>query len=165
MDQITLYWAAPCFTQAERIWNRLCVESLRKKGYNVILPQDEANKFFVDDVLDFDALAENCYSQAIASDVVVAVLDGPDPDSGMSMEVGFKIRDIELKMSNPRVLVKGAAIGVRTDFRVSEDGQLNAMFRLLDDVILFPSFNESYEELCDKIDESIKRLLKNERRA
>ena len=44
---ITLYWAAPVFTQAERIWNRLCAEYLRKKNYVVILPQDEVVKFMV----------------------------------------------------------------------------------------------------------------------
>lgn len=153
MEKVTLYWAASCFTQAERIWNRLCVEELRAKGYIVTLPQDEANKFIVNGILDFDALAEHCYSQAVGHMVVVGVLDGPDPDSGTSMETGFKIRDIKTGG-------KGIAIGVRTDFRVSEDGQLNAMFRLLNDVVFFPSFNESYQELCDKIDEKIKELLK-----
>ena len=149
MKKIIIYWAAPCFTQAERMWNRLCAENLRKRGYGVILPQDEAKKFIVpDEEPDFKGLAENCYSQAISSDVMVAVLDGPDPDSGMSMESGFKIRD------------GGLVIGVRTDFRVSEDGQLNAMFRLFNTIIFFSSFNESYEELCDKIDEKIKELLK-----
>ena len=150
MEPIVIYWAAPCFTQAERIWNRLCAEELRKKGYKVILPQDEAKKFITADKADFKGLAENCYNQAIESDVMMAVVDGPDPDSGMSMESGFKIRD------------DGYVIGVRTDFRVSEDGQLNAMFRLFNTIIYFPSFNENYQELCNKIDEEIKRVLKTQ---
>ncbi|PIQ92288.1 MAG: hypothetical protein COV69_03015 [Parcubacteria group bacterium CG11_big_fil_rev_8_21_14_0_20_39_14] len=154
MDKTVIYWAAPCFTQAERIWNRLCAEYLRKKGHEVILPQDEANKFLGGDKQDFKGLAESCYSQAIGCDAMVDILDGPDPDSGMSMEAGFKIRDIKTGG-------RGVTVGVRTDFRVSEDGQLNAMFRLLDDIVFFPSFNESCQELCDQIDEKIQTLLKS----
>jgi len=148
MNKITIYWAASCFTQAERIWNRLCARYLRKKGHLVILPQDEA-KLFPDDP---EKMAINCYTQSISSDIVVAILDGPDPDSGMSMEVGFKIRDREFRN-------RGRVLGVRTDFRVSEDEHLNLMFRLVDQRIYFPSFNESYEKLCDKIDEAIKGIL------
>lgn len=143
-----IYWAAPCFTQAERMWNRLCAEELRDMGYVVILPQDEATKCMVDGQLDFDMLAHQCEKQAISSDIVVAVLDGPDPDSGMSLEVGLKIGS-----------KGGPVLGVRTDFRVSEDEQLNAMFRLLNKVIYFPSFNESYQELCEEIGRGIKEVL------
>jgi len=125
-----------------------------KRGHEVILPQDEANKFLGGDKQDFKGLAESCYSQAIGCDAMVDILDGPDPDSGMSMEAGFKIRDIKTGG-------RGVTVGVRTDFRVSEDGQLNAMFRLLDDIVFFPSFNESCQELCDQIDEKIQTLLKS----
>lgn len=146
MDRMVIYWAAPCFTQAERIWNRLCAEELRGKGYVVILPQDEASRFITDENADFRALAKNCYSQVLESNVLVAILDGPDPDSGVSMESGFKIKD------------GGLVIGVRTDFRVSEDGQLNAMFRLFNKIIFFTSLNESYQELCQRLDQEIKQL-------
>jgi len=148
MDKVVVYWAAPCFTQAERMWNRLCAENLRTKGYDVILPQDEdKNSVLPSGKLDFQALAENCRSQAVGSDLVVAILDGPDPDSGMSMEAGFKIQ------------AGGLVIGVRTDFRRAEDGHLNAMFQLFKAIIYFLSFNESYQELCGKIDEKIQELL------
>ena len=140
---ITLYWAGPLFTQAERIWNRLCAEYLRKKGYDVILPQDEGKKFKG----DCKGIAKHCFEQTVSSDVFVAVLDGADTDSGTSLEAGIRIR---------RGLL---SIGVRTDFRASEDGQLNAMFRLFDTIIYFPSFDESYEKLCDQIDQTIRKYL------
>ena len=79
---------------------------------------------------------------------MVAILDGPDPDSGMSMECGLRLGAKELSL----------IIGVRTDFRVSEDGHLNAMFHLLgDNIIYYPSFDESYELLCERIDTEISR--------
>ena len=141
--KITLYWAGPVFTQAERSWNRLCAEYLRKKGYDVILPQDEAKKFPGDPA----GIAKHCFQQTTVSKVFVAVLDGADTDSGTSLEAGIRIRSGLL------------SIGVRTDFRASEDGQLNAMFRLFDTIIYFPSFDESYEKLCDQIDQTIRKYL------
>ncbi|MDP2855848.1 MAG: nucleoside 2-deoxyribosyltransferase domain-containing protein [bacterium] len=139
-----IYWAGPLFTQAERIWNRLCAECLRNKGYHVILPQDEAKKFIQDGQIDFDGIAKDCRQQAIECNVMVAILDGADSDSGTSLEVGLRIQS------------KGIVIGVRTDFRCSEDGQLNAMFRLINKLIYFPSFDESYEKLCGQIDKIIR---------
>ncbi|HRY77069.1 MAG TPA: nucleoside 2-deoxyribosyltransferase domain-containing protein [Candidatus Paceibacterota bacterium] len=143
---ITIYWAGPLFTQAERIWNRICAECLRSRGYRVILPQDR-NLPLVNGKPDFDAIAKDCQEQAIEADVMVAVLDGPDSDSGTSLEVGLKIQD------------KGIVIGVRTDFRSSEDGQLNAMFRLVRKLIYFPSFSEAYEQFCAQIDEAIRDCI------
>ena len=137
---ITIYWAGPFFTQAERIWNRLCAECLRNRGYNVILPQDEAKQFKG----DCKGIAKHCHEQAIESDVMVANLDGADSDSGTSLEVGLRIQN------------KGIVIGVRTDFRSSEDGHVNAMFRLINKLIYFPSFDESYEKLCAEIDKTIR---------
>jgi len=141
--KITLYWAGPVFTQAERSWNRLCAEYLRKKGYDVILPQDEAKKFPGDPA----GIAKHCFQQTTVSKVFVAVLDGADTDSGTSLEAGIRIKSGLL------------SIGVRTDFRASEDGQLNAMFRLFDTIIYFPSFDESYEKLCGQIDQTIRKYL------
>jgi len=146
--KITVYWAAPCFTQAERSWNRDCAEYLNEKNYQVILPQDEASQFLDEGKSDFNGLAHHCMKQAIESDVMVAILDGSDSDSGMSMECGLRIG-----------AGKSPTIGVRTDFRASEDGHLNAMFRLLDEIIYHPAFSETYEEVCRLIDEAIQRRL------
>ncbi len=142
-----IYWAAPLFTQAERIWNRLCAETLRNMGYVVVLPQDRAEEHIrPDGSMDFVNLAGDCYCCALESDAVVAVLDGPDSDSGTSMEAAFKLQH------------GGLAVGVRTDFRKAEDGQLNAMFRLLTDIVYLASFDESHEKLCLMIDSALSKL-------
>ncbi len=137
---IKVYWAAPCFSQGERLWNRLCASCLEGMGYIIMLPQDEAPKpANGDGGIDFTWLAENCRKGVEDADIVVAVLDGPDPDSGTSVECGIAIT------------IGKKIIGVRTDFRTSEDGHLNAMFRLIKNRIYFPSFNESHELLCQEI--------------
>jgi hypothetical protein len=57
---------------------------------------------------------------------MIVVLDGADSDRGSSMEAGLRI-------GYKRALNDlGAIIGVRTNCRASEDGQLNAKFRLID---------------------------------
>jgi hypothetical protein len=83
---------------------------------------------------------------------MIVVLDGADTDSGASLEAGIKI--------GHRRATKTAAtiVGVRTDFRVSEDAHLNAMFRLLDEIVYFPSFNEDPEALCGALHNTILKL-------
>ncbi len=148
---ITVYWAGPLFTQAERVWNRRCVKELERKGYDVVLPQDEARRFITPTGIDAAGIAESCYQQVIACDVVVAVLDGCDSDSGTSLEVGLRIGHMRALRLPSKV------IGMRTDFRAAEDGQLNAMFRLVDGLVSFPSFEEDEAALCVEIDTAIQR--------
>jgi len=149
MDKVVIYWAAPLFSQAERVWNRLCADFLETKGYEVILPQERANAYIKEGIIDFKGLVNNCYLLALRCDIMIAVLDGPDTDSGTSLECGLRIG-----------AKAGKIIGVRTDFRKAEDGQLNAMFRLLDHIIYQSSIDESVAILCDKIDNKIMELLK-----
>lgn len=94
-----LYFAGPLFTAAERDWNTEVVGALRGRGHEVFLPQEnepgkDAAGIFAADVGGLD------WAHA-----VVAVMDGPDPDSGTSWEVGYAFGKM------PIVLV-------RTDFRV-----------------------------------------------
>ncbi|MFL5716171.1 MAG: nucleoside 2-deoxyribosyltransferase [Chloroflexota bacterium] len=94
-----LYFAAPLFTTAERAWNAEVAAALRAGGHEVFLPQEkepgkDAEGIFVTDVAGIDA-----------ADALVAIMDGSDPDSGTSWEVGFAYGT-----RKPVVLV-------RTDFR------------------------------------------------
>ena len=94
-----LYFAGPLFTTPERTWNAEVTAALRAAGHEVFLPQEkEPGKdgpgVFAADVGGIDW-----------ADGLVAIMDGPDPDSGTSWEVGYAFG-----VRKPIVLV-------RTDFR------------------------------------------------
>jgi nucleoside 2-deoxyribosyltransferase len=119
-------------------------------GYDVVLPQDEASPLINKGVDAFRVVAEQCYRGAIECDIMVVVLDGADSDSGASLEAGARIGHYRAMNKAPRI------IGVRTDFRRSEDRHLNAMFNLLDDLIFLESWKtEDPEELCGEIHKRI----------
>ena len=93
-----MYLAGPLFTSAERSWNAEVAEALRAAAHEVFLPQEnepgkDAAEIFASDVGGIDW-----------ADCVVAIMDGPDPDSGTAWEVGYAFR------KKPTVLV-------RTDYR------------------------------------------------
>ena len=78
-----LYFAGPLFTTPERTWNADVAEALRAAGHEVFLPQEqEPGKdgpgIFATDVGGIDW-----------ADGLVAIMDGPDPDSGTAWEVGY----------------------------------------------------------------------------
>lgn len=94
-----LYFAGPLFTAAERDWNALLATALRAAGHEVFLPQENepgktAAEIFAVDVGGIDW-----------ADGMVAIMDGPDPDSGTCWEVGYAYGK-----GKPVILV-------RTDFR------------------------------------------------
>jgi len=138
---IRIYFAAPLFSMAERLWNKEVVTRLRQLGYEVFLPQEsEANKrkecnqaVFHSDI---DGLG--------TSDVVFAVMDGPDADSGTCWEHGFGFG------------IGKTVITLRTDFRLIEkDTHINLMMGESScDNIYYNG--ESYDELVKVIDYVIK---------
>jgi nucleoside 2-deoxyribosyltransferase len=78
-----LYFAGPLFSAAERSWNAELATALRDGGHTVFLPQEqEPSKdgagIFGTDVGGIDG-----------ADVLVAIMDGPDPDSGTAWECGY----------------------------------------------------------------------------
>lgn len=82
--RIKLYLAGPLFTTAERAFNSALEVQCREQGFEVWLPQDHepreqtAKAIFLEDVKGIDW-----------ADIVVANMDGPDPDSGTCWEVGY----------------------------------------------------------------------------
>jgi nucleoside 2-deoxyribosyltransferase len=78
-----LYFAGPLFSAAERAWNADLAKALRAGGHEVFLPQDQEPAqdeagIFATDIGGIDW-----------ADAVVAIMDGPDPDSGTAWEVGY----------------------------------------------------------------------------
>ena len=95
-----VYFAGPLFTTPERAWNAEVAAALRAAGHEVFLPQEkepglDAAGIFATDVAGIDS-----------ADGLVAIMDGADPDSGTSWEVGYAYGG-----GTPVVVV-------RTDFRV-----------------------------------------------
>jgi nucleoside 2-deoxyribosyltransferase len=106
-----LYFAGPLFTTPERTWNAEVTSALRAAGHEVFLPQEkepgkDGPAIFAADVAGIDW-----------ADGLVAIMDGPDPDSGTSWEVGYAFGT-----RKPVVLV-------RTDFRAlaGNAGDFNPM--------------------------------------
>ena len=99
-----IYLAGPLFTKAEQDFNKILCGALRNEGYEVFLPQDECKR--MEDSID---IFEKCLYGLDEADIVVAILDGADADSGTCWEVGYGY-------------AKGKYIvAVRTDFRQSGD--------------------------------------------
>lgn len=106
----TIYWAAPLFTQAEQTFNQTMAKQLEQAGYSVFLPQRECA------AVEGEQIYRTCLSGLHSSNIVVAILDGADADSGTCWECGYAVsQGIPI-------------IAVRTDFRESGDtGGFNAM--------------------------------------
>ena|SRR5690348_3800306 len=137
-----IYLAGPLFTTAEQEFNRQLRTALQEAGHEVWLPQEHeprertATAIFQEDLAGLDAC-----------EVVVANMDGPDPDSGTCWEVGYAYR------KKPVVLY-------RTDFRQAGDAS-NAPFNLMmsesaDAVIIAPLARPN--ELAAKIADALRRL-------
>lgn len=115
----TLYYAGPLFTDAERAWNAANAVTLRARlaGWRVLMPQEFCAALDNDPSGKprYDLIAKACLDHLAQADVVLAVLDGPDPDSGTCFEAGWAVaRNIPV-------------IGLRTDWRPAEDGAANCM--------------------------------------
>ena len=99
-----IYLAGPLFSLAEQGFNAELARFLESQGFEVWLPQEHepreqaARAIFAMDVAAIDW-----------ADMVVACMDGPDPDSGTAWECGY-------------AYAKGKPIVCyRTDFRISVD--------------------------------------------
>jgi len=141
---MTIYLAAPLFTIAERLFNRQFATALRKRlpECEVILPQDsrvgESASF--NDRRHATALYECCREAIDRSDLVLAMLDGSDGDSGVCFEVGYAVG------------IGKRVVGVRTDFRQLQVKGLNVMLAEgCDEVVCHFSFNEKVADLVEAL--------------
>jgi nucleoside 2-deoxyribosyltransferase len=103
-----LYLAGPLFTAAERAFNEQLAQLLERQGFEVWLPQRHEPR---------DVSAKGIFEMDVAgldgADVVVACMDGADPDSGTAWECGY-------------AFAKGVPIVCyRTDFRDAGDAGLS----------------------------------------
>jgi len=115
---IAVYLAGPLFGVAEREFNVRLAAAIQRTspGLRVVLPQERA-EVLMKQPNKFQRMFEDCLNSIEKSNVVVAILDGPDADSGTSLEVAL-------------AFARGAPIvGVRTDIRASEEDGLTLMLK------------------------------------
>jgi len=84
MNAMRIYLAGPLFTAAERAFNTRLRDLLAAVGHEVWLPQDHEPR---------DKSAAAIFEMDVEgmkwSDVIVANMDGADPDSGTCWECGY----------------------------------------------------------------------------
>jgi len=97
-----IYLAGPLFTEAEIAFNHSLSEKLRAAGYSIYLPQQECSG-----ITDPRELFNICIRGLDKANLVLAILDGTDADSGTCFEVGYAYSK------------KIPIVGLRTDFRGS----------------------------------------------
>jgi len=144
-----IYLAGPLFTMAERQFNTALADQLRSLGYTIFLPQEEEPREFT-----AAAIFENDIQGIDQSRIVVAIMDGSDPDSGACFECGY-------------AYAKGKPIiAVRTDFRGIGDGDLAPYNLMLTESatkrVSLSSLQCNLDTLVKEIDLHLRDIVKNE---
>jgi nucleoside 2-deoxyribosyltransferase len=113
---LKIYLAGPLFTSGERRWNDWLASALTRDGFLVILPQAEAARHISSAGVDYAGIFTTCLEGVRSANIVLAMFDGVDVDSGTAFECGYAYS-------------KGIPIvGVRTDLRSGgEECGVNAM--------------------------------------
>jgi nucleoside 2-deoxyribosyltransferase len=144
-----IYIAGPLFTLAERKFNEELGREIQRlvNDINIILPQIETGKMagapdFVERAFQF------CLKSIDGCDAVVAILDGADADSGTCVELGYAYAK------------RKTIIGLRTDFRLSEDRGLNLMVANICTMLIMKSsltakLNEIAQEIVNILHEVV----------
>lgn len=141
----SIYLAGPLFTLAEKEFNVRFAKEIenRMQGFHVILPQERALNFLhLEDGLKL--IFEDCLKMVTKSDIVLAILDGPDADSGTSVELGYAYA------------MKTPIVGVRTDFRISEEQGLNLMLSNICSTLVL----DVSSDMSDLVDAVVKAISK-----
>jgi nucleoside 2-deoxyribosyltransferase len=142
---VKIYLAGPLFTTSEQEFNRQLSSALQTAGHEIWLPQEHeprertAQAIFDEDIGGMDW-----------AEIIVANMDGPDPDSGTCWECGYAYG-------------KKPILLYRTDFRQAGDAP-NSPFNLMvsesaDAVIVAAC--ASPQQIAEKVCEALRRLSKS----
>jgi hypothetical protein len=132
-----IYFGAPLFSQAEKIFNLLLTEKLEECGFKVFLPQRdgvESSKPHYNE-MNSDELNRVIFTvdrdKVLEADIFLFVLDGRIPDEGACVELGIAYGQKDL-LQREKLL-----IGLQTDIRAALlGGKLNAMIHgSLDNIV------------------------------
>lgn len=141
-----IYIAGPLFTLAEQLFNESFTGRLRNSlpEAEIILPQERA-KVLLGKPNALRLIFDDCIEMVRKCDVVVAVLDGPDADSGTCVELGYAFAE------------KKPIVGIRTDFRASEDRGLNLMVSHVCTTLIYEESGE-IEPVVTKVCSALRSL-------
>ena len=115
-----VFIAGPLFSRAEREFNLKVDAYLRKHGFETFLPQREVGKLWKPTRRKGRKASRMIYEMDLRgiekADAVVAILDGPDVDSGTAFEIGY-------------ACARGKpVIGIKTDVRMfARNEEVNLM--------------------------------------
>ena len=137
-----IYLAGPLFTTAEREFNTRLAGLLRARDHEIWLPQEIEQR---------EKTADAIFRQDVAgidwADVVVANMDGADPDSGTCWECGYAFQ-------------RKPVVVFRTDFRRAEEpgkGSYNLMLTSSSTMQIELPYS-STETVAARIAEALKEL-------
>lgn len=102
-----IYLAAPLFSEAECTYNASIAELLRSHYYEVFLPQETGDNHAVRDRHEHVRIFNRNKRAIRDADIIVAIIDGADADSGTAWEMGYA------------AALKKPVIALRTDFRMA----------------------------------------------
>jgi len=138
-----IYIAGPLFTEGERIYLEKIEKICSENGFITHLPHRDVNQ-----KLDCKSVFSNDVKLLNDVDIIVAVLNGPDIDSGTSFEIGYGY-------AKQKYL-----IGIRTDYRAMAilnrknplEAEINLMvrFSLNDYCKSFEEFDKVIKKISNK---------------
>ncbi len=129
-----VYLAAPLFSEAERSYNRSIEELLRKNFFDVYLPQQAGDDSEIREKEEQRLIFSKNLKALENADIIVAIIDGADADSGTAWEMGY-------------AFARGKkVIGLRTDFRRSGNHE-KVNFMLEESAIVVTNTNQLLDEI------------------
>jgi len=119
-----IYLAAPLFSKAERTYNTILSDLLKQHLFEVFLPQEAGDDTDTRVNAEQVRIFSKNKDDLDRADIVVAVIDGADADSGTAWEMGYAYAH-----NKP-------VIAIRTDFRrVGMHEQVNLMLEVSSKVV------------------------------
>lgn len=135
-----IYIAGPLFTAPEIQWNKELSGSLRGQGFETFLPQEDCHG-------DNNSIFRCCVEGIDKCDVILANVDGTDPDSGTCFEVGYAYAKNKMLFM------------YRTDFRkCGDDGAVNLMLSKSCDQLFIVN---SVQKLVDYVTHYVNKFQKS----
>ncbi|WP_292370341.1 nucleoside 2-deoxyribosyltransferase [Methanoregula sp. UBA64] len=106
-SQYRVYLAAPLFSEAERSYNARVAAVLKEHCFEVFLPQESGDNHAIRGRDEHRRIFAKNKRAIHDADIVIAIIDGADADSGTAWEMGYA------------AALKKNVIALRTDFRMA----------------------------------------------